>query len=110
MKTKTKTKVGYLFNVETKTVSKVEVGDYTTIYPFIGNGCTAFDCVRVDDKGDTLYVDDEGLMKVNRLFGIKTQYGEGVLAGNALLLGSTPSGDSCPPKMSLEAFKKLLGL
>jgi hypothetical protein len=110
MKTKSQTKVGYLFNVHTKTVSKVEVGDYTTIYPLIGNGCTAFDCVRVNNKGDTLYVDDEGLMKVNRLFAIKTQHGQGLLAGNALLLGSTASGDSCSPKISLEAFKGLLGL
>lgn len=110
MKTKSQTKVGYLFNVETKTVSKVEVGDYTTIYPFIGNGCTTFDCVRVNDKGDTLYVDDEGLMKVNHLFRIKTQYGVATLAGNALLLGSTLDGDSCPPKIKIETFAKLLGV
>lgn len=92
----------YLINVNTLEITDCEVGDYTTIYPLIGNGCSAFDCVRIDDKGTTLFVDDEGLMKPNTLFYIKTPFGEHRLAGNAVVLGTTASGDSCPPAITKE--------
>jgi len=95
-------KKAYLINVETLEITDCEVGDYRTIYPLIGNDCSAFDCVRIDDKGTTLYVDDEGLMKPNRMFYLNSPAGKRMLAGNAVVLGSTADGDSCPPAITKE--------
>ena len=92
----------YLINADTLEITDCEVGDYRTIYPLIGNECSAFDCVRIDAKGTTLFVDDEGLMKPNRLFYIKTPAGEFRLAGNAVVLGTTDDGVSTSPVITKE--------
>ena len=100
----------YLINVETLEISDIEVGDYRTIYTHIGNECSAFDCVGLNDKGDTLYVDDEGLMKPNRLFVIQTSQGIRRLAGNAVVLGTNSEGDSTPPTITKKQLARLLPL
>lgn len=103
------TNIAFRIDAETLTITEVKIGDYRTIYPHIGNDCSAFDCVRIDKNGDTLYVDDEGLMKPNRLFGVKMSNGEIYpIAGNAILLGSTASGDSSQPKMTVADLKSRL--
>lgn len=100
----------YLINVETLEISDIEVGDYTTIYKHIANECSAFDCVALNDKGDTLFVDDEGLMKPNRLFVIQTSQGIRRLAGNAVVLGTNAEGDSITPTITKRELARLLPL
>lgn len=100
----------YLINVQTLEISDIEVGDYTTIYKHIGNECSAFDCVTLNEKGDTLYVDDEGLMKPNSLFIIQTSRGVRRLAGNAVVLGTNSEGDSIAPSLTKRELARLLPL
>jgi hypothetical protein len=100
----------YLINVETLEISDIEVGDYRTIYKHIANECSAFDCVALNDKGDTLYVDDEGLMKPNHLFIIQTAYGIRRLAGNAVVLGTNNRGHSTAPTITKSELARLLPL
>ena len=108
--TKTKLTKAYRINVETLEITDCEVGDYRTIYPLIGNECSAFDCVAIDNKGNTLFVDDEGLMKPNRLFVIRTDRGVATLAGNAIVLGTDSKGNSITPTISKEELAKRLGI
>ena len=105
-----KTFKGYLINAETLEISDCEVGDYRTLYPLIGNDCSAFDCVRIDDKGTTLYVDDEGLMKPNRLFVIGTAFGHQRLAGNAVVVGTDSQGNSVAPSITKRELARLIPL
>jgi hypothetical protein len=100
----------YLINVQTLEVSDIEVGDYTTIYKHIGNECSAFDCVALNDDGDTLYVDDEGLMKPNSLFIIQTSRGIRRLAGNAVVLGTNNRGYSTAPTITKRELARLIPL
>lgn len=100
----------YHINVATLEITDCEVKDYTDLYPLIGNDCNAFDCVRIDDKGTTLFVDDEGLMKVNHLFYIKTPFGEHRLAGNAVVMGTDASGESVPPAITKKQLARYIPL
>jgi hypothetical protein len=107
--TKSKLTKAYHINVETLEVTDCLVGDYRTIYPLIGNDCSAFDCVALDNKGNTLFVDDEGLMKPNRLFVIKTDRGVSTLAGNAIVLGTNAKGESIAPSITKIELAQRLG-
>ena len=49
-------------------------------------------------------------MKPNSLFYIKTPFGEHRLAGNAVVLGTTSSGDSCPPAISKKELARYIPL
>jgi hypothetical protein len=99
---------GYLINAETLEISDIEVSDFTDIQKHIG--CDYFDCVGLNSKGDTLYVDDEGLMKVNRLTIVITEGGARRLAGNIVVLGSNAAGDSVKPSITKEQLRKLVPL
>ncbi len=98
MTTTTKTKRAILIDAKTNSVRFVEVGEYTDIYKHCG--FELFTTVGLGN-GETLYVDDEGLMN-------GTQYGftiEGYsqpLMGNGLILGSTASGNSKSTALTLE--------
>lgn len=75
-------------------------GDFHEIYKLIH--CGTFDCVRIDDLGNTLFVDDEGLIKGSpQAFFVYEGYPQ-PLAGYALLLGSNESGDTIEAGVSLE--------
>ena len=58
---------------------------------------------------DVLYVDDEGLLKNPEKF----QYWEGpnggsrLFAGNGIIVGGLPNGDSCDAKTTVEDIKNL---
>lgn len=88
-----------LIDAEKHEVKEVEVGDYKTIYPLLK--CDLFECVGVD-KNDTLYVDEEGLLKPQEHFLL--WYGK-PLAGNALLMGTKANGESKAPTHTIEEVK-----
>ena len=96
-----KQKKAYLINAEARTITEVTVGPYTDIYPLLG--CDTFTCVGLEDE-DTLYVDDEGLLKPQMHFIMYEGYPE-PLAGNGLVMGTDSEGESIDPKMSLEDLK-----
>lgn len=87
-----------LINAKANTVTLVEVGEYTDIYKHCGYD--TFTCVGLG-KGETLYVDDEGLINGTD-FGFTFKGYDGPLMGNGLILGTTASGDSKSTALSVE--------
>lgn len=83
-------KKAILINAKTNSVTLVEVGEYTDIYKHCGYD--TFTCVGLA-KGETVYVDDEGLIN-GTAFGFTIEGYDGPLMGNGLILGSTSNGDS----------------
>ena len=87
---------GILIDPWLKTVTEVDCGEgIESIYRMLSNPLgPKVDLFTIGmnwRNGDTLYVDDEGLLKRGmRLFGI----GSKPLAGNGLILGSTTEGHS----------------
>jgi hypothetical protein len=86
-----------LIDAKTNSVTLVEVGEYTDIYKHCGY--ETFTCVGLGN-GETLYVDDEGLINGTD-FGFYIEGYEGLLMGNGLILGSTASGDSKSTALSV---------
>ena len=85
-----------------KTITEVDYnGDFRQIYKLID--CGTFDVVRVNDIGDGIFVDDEGLIngKQQEFFGWRGY--EQPLAGKGLLLGCTLSdGESADTSYTLD--------
>lgn len=91
-----------LLDVSKNTIKEVTIKDYTDISRLIG--CNYFTTVQVNDAGDTLYVDDEGLVN-GTTAGFTFDGYDGPLMGNALLLGTNlRSGDSKDVTMSVSEF------
>lgn len=91
-----------LINAKDKTITEVEINDYKDIYKFCGYNL--FTCVRMDAKGNTLYVDDEGLINGTDFgFIIKGQ----PLMGNAIVLGTNRyNGESEDTSLTTEQLFK----
>ena len=77
-------------------------GDYTEIQKAIaeeGETAPYFDTVRLNSKNDTAYVDDMGYYKENYFWSWEGYANP--LAGKALVLGTTASGNNTNVKMSI---------
>lgn len=95
-----------LIDVVNQLVSHIDIGHYKEIYDAIGNGCSTFDCPFQLDNGDTLYVDDEGLLHDN-VYGCFILNGWNVpCVGNAIILGTSDDGESIDCKSTIEEIKK----
>ena len=83
-------------DVEQKKIYYIEIGDYQTIYPAIGNGCNTFTIPLDYPNGDALYCDDEGCMQSEIKGGFTMQdFREGVMiVNNAIILGTDSEGES----------------
>ena len=97
---------GILIDPWLKQITQVEVSeDFRDIYRKLSNPLgPKVDCFCIGmnwSNGDTLYVDDEGLLKKGmRLFEIGRLDGQ-PLAGNGLILGSDAEGNSIDAKSLL---------
>ena len=91
-------------NVETKTIETIILGDdYKEIYPAIGNGCSCFAIPVEFPNGDSMYVDDESLLRPDDIVGGFIMEGWRVpIIGNAILLGCDEEGESISCKSSCE--------
>ena len=88
-----------LINAKANTVRFVEVGEYTDIYKHCGY--ETFTTVSLGG-GETLYVDDEGLMNGTD-FGFELEGYDHPLMGNGLILGcNLNNGESVDTALSLE--------
>lgn len=89
-----------------RTVTEVEyTGEYTNINEHIK--AQYFDVVRINRKGDAIFVDDEGLINGNEnqaYFGWLGYMNP--LAGRGLILGCDDEGESIEPTISLETAQK----
>jgi hypothetical protein len=74
-------------------------GDYKQIYQLIE--AETFDAARLGpDLSDTVYVDDEGLLKPNQFFFLEDLY-PFPLAGKGLVLGTDDEGDAISPTITI---------
>jgi hypothetical protein len=91
-----------LLNAKENTITEIVIKDFSDISRLIG--CNYFTTVQVNDKGDTLYVDDEGLIN-DTTVGFTFEGYDGPLMGNAILLGTDlRTGDSKDVTMTAAEF------
>ena len=98
-------KKALLIDVVTKTITEVQVGHYSDIYKHIGNDCGTFAVPVEFENGDSIFVDDESLLKeVHGGFLMKDfKY---PLCGNAVILGQDEEGESTNYKSNIEEIKR----
>ena len=81
-------------------------GDYKSIYRILG--CRTFEAVYPFNNGDTLWIDEEGLLKdSNFAFNIRAdnpKFNQTIM-GKALVLGTDTEGESIECKTTLEDLK-----
>mgnify|MGYP003138487606 FL=1 len=81
-------------------------GDYKSIYRILG--CRTFEAVYPFDNGDTLWIDEEGLLKdSNFAFNIRAdnpKFNQTIM-GKALVLGTDAEGESVECRTTLEDLK-----
>lgn len=97
----------YLIDPFKQTVTEVQYsGDYTEIYKLID--CDLFTTAQFNEFGDTVFVDDEGLIsgKYQEFFLING-YPQ-PLAGKGLILGCDNQGESVEPSITLDQAKALI--
>lgn len=93
-----------LINPFTHSVQSVEYsGDYNQIYKLIE--CETFDVARINDRGDGIFVDDEGLFKEYNAFFYIEGYPQ-PLAGRGLMLGCDENGESVEPTLSAQEVRE----
>lgn len=91
-------------DVETKSIYHVEIGDYQSMYPAIGNGCTCFCVPMTCDNGDAMYCDDEACLQseIKGGFTMVGFYEDSMLVGNAIILGTDSEGESVDALSTIE--------
>ena len=94
----------YHIDAVNRKITEVVINNDKEIYPFLGEGVDIFDIVVVE-KRDTIFVDDVGLLKSPEHFFLYNSYGH-PLAGNAVVMGSSPDGESIDPKMTIDELKQ----
>jgi len=95
----------YLIDPFEKAITEVNYsGNWEDIAPMIG--CDYFTAVQLNDDEDTVFVDDEGLLKDQsemHYFRIKMEPNyEQVIAGKGLVLGTNAEGESVEPLCNIE--------
>ena len=92
-----------LIDVKNQEVKEVEHDNtLQNIYDLLV--CRTFDVVRIDDV-NSIFVDDEGILKDNLYFQYSGSNGIFQLAGNGLLLGIDDEGNSISPTLTVEDVK-----
>jgi len=92
-----------LIDVKTQEIKEVEHDNtLQNIYDLID--CRAFDLVRIDDV-NSIFVDDEGILKDNLYFEYSGSENVFKLAGNGLILGVDDEGNSISPTLTVEDVK-----
>jgi len=93
----------YLIDPSRFTIAPVEIDrDHTLEQLYKHIGCDMVEAVYLEN-GDTLYVDEEGLLKRQWHFIVLDGYPQPI-AGKGVLVGATPAGNSTDAKTSLEAL------
>jgi hypothetical protein len=92
---------GFLIDpvLETVTAVQVDPNSIDSIYKLID--ADIFDAARFNNKGDAVFVDDEGLLKNHDHFFIVPGYPQ-PLTGKGLVLGRDSEGNSTAPTVTRE--------
>lgn len=97
----------YLIDPEHMAVSAVDYdGDYRNIYKLIGAEC--FDVARINEDGDGIFVDDEGLLRSGVQPAFQTSLYHSPLVGKGLVLGTDAEGNSISPKITMAELASTL--
>jgi hypothetical protein len=99
-----------LINPEFQTITEVEfTGDHRAIYSHLGKGVDTFD-VAQPKPGESIYVDDEGLLKADD--GMESHFfeweGLTMFAGNGLVLGCDADGNTTDTSYTVEEVRDLV--
>jgi len=91
-------------DVFNRSVTEIELPKhYLSISKQIGNGCELFCCPISFENDDSLYADDESLLRLDDCVGgFKFNDWSYPLVGNAVILGTDEEGDSCDVKTKVE--------
>lgn len=95
-------------DVEKRDVYEIEMDghDYKEIYGVIGNNCTVF-CAPVQfDNDDTLFADDEIVLRPHDIVGAFIMRGwSSPIYNNAVIVGTDYDGDRAPYRSDLDDIK-----
>lgn len=98
-----------LIDAENHTITETEVEAHKIedISRLLRIGDSPFDCVQWEqgNTSETVYVDDEGLLKEPKHFFCCPGYPQW-LAGNGLILGTGSHGESKPSQLTLEEVQR----
>jgi hypothetical protein len=97
-------------DVVNQTVTNITIDDIDDIYREIGNGCETFCCPINFDNGDTLYADDESLLRENVEGCFMMDSWSYAIVGNAIILGTDfEDGESIDCKYSpMDIYKEII--
>jgi hypothetical protein len=97
----------YLIDVSERTITDIEIRDWTQISLCIGEECDYFTCPISWANGDTLYADDEGLFHTIS-GGIVVPDLNQIIVGNVVIMGADMStGSARDVKFTKEEILKL---
>lgn len=99
---------GILIDVHERTVkeAKVQKNDIHDIHRLVG--CDCFTCVSWGgSRNETVYVDDEGLLKNPKKFFKVPGYPQWI-AGNGLIIGTNECGDSVDTSLTVTQVEQLV--
>lgn len=95
-----------LLDAQNNTVSFVSITNYKDISKF--GRYDLFTTVQINDKGETLFVDDEGLLNGTD-FGFEIEGYPEPIMGNAVILGTNfNTGDSVDTDLTLDDVAKMV--
>ena len=104
-------------NSTLRTVSLVDISDtghgsanLDEMHALLSRDASRCDCFTTGgefDNLDTVFVDDEGLLKPNNFFELPGVYPT-PLAGNAIILGTNDEGESIDVKTSVETVRAMV--
>lgn len=89
---------------ENRTIEEIEIGDsFRDLYPAIGNNCTTFAVPVHFDNNDSLFCDDEALLRPDEIKGGFIMDGWSYpIVGNAIILGTNEEGESTDYASSID--------
>ena len=97
-----------LIDVSTKKITEIELDShFESISKAIGNGCQYFCCPYSFSNEDSIYADDESLLRVDSIKGGFVLEGySGTIVGNAIILGTDDEGDSVDVKHTCDEISE----
>lgn len=101
-------KKAILINVESQSFEIILIEDgLNPIYNAIGNGCDTFACPIIFDNEDTIYSDDEILLRVGDIKGgFLMRDWIAPIVNNAIVLGTDEDGESVDCKTTIEYLER----
>lgn len=87
-------------DAQNETVTEVETDGLETWYKLLS--CEVVESVRLNSYGDSIIVDEEGLLKKNRNF---FRFGRQPFSGSGIIIGVDDEGETMEPIITLEQVK-----